>query len=291
VCCFNDDIQGTAAVGLAGVLAALRITGGRLRDQRFLFLGAGSAAVGIADLLSKAMVQEGAALDEARGRSWLFDVHGLVESSRGDLTAFQGPFAHAHSPSRDFAALVEDLQPTAIIGVSGVGRTFTREVVEAMARVNERPIVFPLSNPTTHAECTAEEAYTWSGGRAVVATGSPFGPVRVGDRTLVPAQGNNVHVFPAMGLAIYTTQATRVTDELFIEAARALADQVRPSDLELGMVFPPLSSVLETSEAVATRVAALIVERGLARIDLPSDLAAHIAAHTYQPDYAHLSGG
>jgi malate dehydrogenase (oxaloacetate-decarboxylating)(NADP+) len=288
VCCFNDDIQGTAAVGLAGILAALRITGGSLKDQRFLFLGAGSAAVGIAELIAQALVQEGMDMAAARTGSWLFDVDGLLQSERDDLSEYQRPFAHDHAPSRDFVTLIDELRPTAIIGVSTVGKAFDRSVVEAMARVNERPIIFPLSNPTMHSECTAEEAYRWSGGRAVVATGSPFGPVKIGERRMVAAQGNNVHIFPAMGLAIYTTQATRVTDEMFIVAARALADQVTPSDLELGMVFPPISSVLATSEAVAAAIAAHVVAAGLAGIEPPTDLAAHIAAHAYRPEYVYL---
>ncbi len=289
LCCFNDDIQGTAAVALGGLLGALRITGGALRDQRFLFLGGGSAAVGIADLLVASMVRAGVDEDEARRHAWLFDVNGLVESTRDDLNEFQRPFAHEHTPSHDFVALIEELRPTAIIGVSGVAKAFTREAVEAMARVNERPIVFPLSNPTSHAECTAEEAYAWSDGRAVVATGSPFGPVTVGDRTLVAGQGNNVYIFPAMGLAVYATRATRVTDELFIEAAEALADQVQPAHLELGMVYPPRETILATSQAVALRIATLIVDRGLAGIDPPADLAAHIAEHSYRPEYRALT--
>jgi malate dehydrogenase (oxaloacetate-decarboxylating)(NADP+) len=289
VCCFNDDIQGTAAVALGGVLAALRITGGQLVDQKVLFLGGGSAAIGIAGLLTRAMVQAGLSEHDARQRSWLFDIDGLVQSERTDLTTYQAPFAHDHPPSTDFAALIEELRPTAIIGVSTVGKAFDRRVIEAMARVNERPIIFPLSNPTSHAECTAQEAYTWSEGRAVVATGSPFGPVTIGDRVLVPGQGNNVYIFPAMGLAIFATAATRVTDEMFVVAAHALAEQVTDAHLGAGLVYPPHSSIVATSKAVATRVATYIVEQGLAALPPDGDIAAHIEEAAYTPEYSRLN--
>lgn len=288
VCSFNDDIQGTASVALAGLLGALRITGGALHEQRFLFLGAGSAAVGIANLLTLAMVQGGADPVEARSRSSMVDVNGLLHAGRDDLSDSQRPYAHEHAASHDFAGLVDELRPTAIIGVSTVGKAFDANVIQAMARVNERPIIFPLSNPTSCAECTAEDAFAWSEGRAVVATGSPFGPVTIGDRTFVSSQGNNVYIFPAVGLAIYTTQASRVPEEVFIEAARALAGQVTPEHLALGMVYPPLSSILQTSQAVAAHVARWLVDQGLARIDTPADLDAHIAAASYRPEYASL---
>src|SRR5580692_7369430 len=224
-CCFNDDIQGTAAVALAGILGALRITGGKLSEQTFLFLGAGSAAIGIANLMTQAMALEGLAPDKARERIWLFDINGLVESTRADLADFQKPYAHAHSPTKDFAAAIESLKPTAIIGVSTVAKAFNQRVIETMARINRRPIVFPYSNPTSHSECTAEEAYRWSEGRAIFASGSPFPPVTLNDKTYIPGQGNNVYIFPAIGLAVYATRASRVTDEMFIAAARAVADQ------------------------------------------------------------------
>jgi malate dehydrogenase (oxaloacetate-decarboxylating)(NADP+) len=290
VCSFNDDIQGTAAVALAGILAALRITGGTLAEQRFLFLGAGSAAIGIAGLLTNAMVQRGLPEQQARQRSWLFDVNGLVQSERDDLTPFQAPFAHDHTPATDFAAVIEELRPTAIIGVSTVGKAFDRRVIEAIGRVNERPIIFPYSNPTSHSECTAEEAYTWTDGRAVFASGSPFAPVTIGDRTLVPGQGNNVYIFPAMGLAIFATAATRVTDEMFVEAATSLASQVTDAHLAAGLVYPPQSTILATSQAVATHVAAYIVEQGLAGVAPSQDIAAHIEAAAYRPEYSRLNG-
>src|SRR5205823_6694598 len=189
VCCFNDDVQGTAAVALAGILGALRITGAPLALQRFLFLGAGSAAVGTADLLVKAMRDEGVADDDVRSRVALFDRKGLVTADRETLHDYQRPFAQRRAPIADFVDAIEALRPTGIIGLSTVGGAFDQRVVETMARVNERPMIFAYSNPTSRSECTAEQAYTWSAGRAVFAGGSPFAPVRFGDRTFVPGQG------------------------------------------------------------------------------------------------------
>src|ERR1700733_9858899 len=240
VSCYNDDIQGTAGVALAGILSALRITGGKLKDQRILFLGAGSAGIGIADLIASALTVDGLTLDQARARISHFDINGLLEPSRTDLFDFQRPYAHPYAPSRDFVSVIEDLKPTAIIGVSTKGKTFTQEVVEAMSRINKRPIIFAYSNPTEHAECTAEEAYRWSDGRALYAAGVQFQPVQYKGKTLVPGQGNNLYIFPAVGLAIYATQARLVTDEMFIAAAQAVADQVTEDEIHSGLLYPPL---------------------------------------------------
>lgn len=238
VSCYNDDIQGTAGVTLAGLISALRITGGKLSDQRILFLGAGSAGIGIANLLASAMTLEGLSEQDARARISLFDINGLIEPSRTDLFDFQKPYAHPHAPSRDFVEDIKSLEPTAIVGVSTKGKAFTREVVEAMADLNERPVIFALSNPTDHAECTAEEALTWSNGRALYAAGVQFPPVRIGDKTYVTGQANNLYIFPAVGLAIYATGAKRVTDEMFITAAKAVADQVTRAELDSGAAVP-----------------------------------------------------
>ncbi len=288
VCCFNDDMQGTAATVVAGLWAAMRLTGGRLGGQTFLFAGAGAAGTGIADLLVRAMTAEGLTPEQARGRCWMLDADGLIESGRADLADFQKPFAHRHAPIKDLLTAVETLRPTALIGVSTVPKLFTRPVVEAMARLNRRPVVFACSNPTSRAECTAEEAYTWSDGRAVFASGSPFPPVRLGDRVLVPGQGNNVTIFPALGMAVYATEARRVTDEMFLEAARALAGQVSPRDLELGLVYPPMSEILQSSLPVATAVAEVIFDRGLARVPRPADVRAFLEAKAYRPAYRSL---
>src|SRR4029077_4414604 len=224
ICTFNDDIQGTAGVALAGIVAALRLTGQKLADQRFLFLGAGSAATGIAELISLAMAREGADLATTRRRHPLLHINGLVVTSRTDLAAFQKPFAQDRAPVSTFVDAVEALRPTGIIGVSTLPELLTHEVILAMARIKERPIIFPYSNPTSRSECTAEEAYRWSGGRAVFASGSPFPPVEIGGHKFVPGQGNNVYIFPAMGMAVFATEATRVTEEMFIVAAKAVAE-------------------------------------------------------------------
>lgn len=288
VCCFNDDIQGTASVALAGLIAASKIVGGALTDQRFLFLGAGTAATGIAALLAKALEQDGLSQAEARRRCWLFDIGGLIQSKREGLTPFQQPFAHEHAALDNFTAAIEALKPTAIIGVSGVGKAFDRTVIETMARLNERPIIFPYSNPTSHSECTAEEAYRWTDGRAVFASGSPFQPVYLGDKTFLPSQGNNVYIFPAVGMAIYATEASRVTDEMFIVAARALAEQVTPAQIAAGLIYPPQSMILDVSLNVARAVARYIFDQGLAGVAPPPDLAAYMAEKVYRPAYRPL---
>jgi malate dehydrogenase (oxaloacetate-decarboxylating)(NADP+) len=288
ICCFNDDIQGTAAVALAGILAALRVTGGKLSNQTFLFLGAGSAAIGIADLLAQAVTLEGLPRDAANERIWMFDVNGLLESTRKDLADFQRPYAHRHSPTSDFADAIEWLKPTAIIGVSTVAKAFNQRVIEAMARVNQRPIIFPYSNPTSHSECSAEEAYGWSEGRAVFASGSPFPPVRVKDRTFVPGQGNNVYIFPAIGLAVFATRAKRVTDEMFIAAARAVAEQVTQAELDTGLIYPPQSTILKTELYAAQHVAEVIFARDLARVPKPADIKSFIQSQTYKAEYQAL---
>jgi malate dehydrogenase (oxaloacetate-decarboxylating)(NADP+) len=286
ICTFNDDIQGTAGVALAGIYGALRITGGKLAQQRFLFLGAGSAATGIAELISLAMEREGVDLAAARQRNALFDINGLLVTSRTDLADFQKPFAQDVPAVSTFVEAVEALKPTGIIGVSTVPKLFNREVIEAMAKINERPIIFPYSNPTSRSECTAEEAYRWSGSRAVFASGSPFPPVEIDGRHFVPGQGNNVYIFPAMGMAVFATEATRVTEDMFIVAAQAVAEQVTEENLSMGLIYPPQSHILNASLHVAERIAACIFEKGLARVSRPDDVGALVRGRAYRPVYA-----
>ena len=234
------------------------------------------------------MVLDGASEAEAHTRTWMFDKDGLIESSRTDLLDFQRPFAHAHPPTRNFVAAIESLRPTAIIGVSTVSKAFGRGVVEAMSRINSRPIIFPLSNPTSHSECTAEEAYAWSGGRAVFASGSPYPPVRVGDKIFIPGQGNNVYIFTAIGMAVYATKAKRVTDDMFIAAAHGVAERVTKAELDVGLIYPPQSDLLETELHAAARVAEVIFDSGLASVERPPDLMSFIRAKAYRPEYPSL---
>jgi malate dehydrogenase (oxaloacetate-decarboxylating)(NADP+) len=285
ICTYNDDIQGTAAVAVAGVLAALRITGQKITDQRFLFLGGGSAATGIAELISQAMALEGMDITEARGRNGLFDSHGLIVTSRSDLLEFKKPFAQDRAPVSTFVDAIKMLKPTGIIGVSTIPKLFNRQVIETMAEINDRPIIFPYSNPTSRSECTAEEAYNWSDGRAIFASGSPFPPVEIAGRTFVPGQGNNVYIFPAMGMAVFATEATRVTQEMFIVAAKAVAEQVSEESLATGLIYPPQSRILEASLHVARRIAEYIFHKQLARVPRPDEIQAHIRACAYRPVY------
>jgi len=282
---FNDDIQGTAAVALAGILSALRITGGKLPDQRILFLGAGEAAAGIADLVVSAMVSQGLKEEEARRRCWLVDSHGLVVKSRTDLVEHKRPYAHEHALVGDFLSAIKALRPTAIIGVAAVGGTFTREVLEEMARLNERPIIFALSNPTSKAECTAEEAYRHTGGRALFACGSPFDPVNLNGQTFVPRQGNNSYIFPGVGLGAIASGAQRITDEMFMSAAHSLAHDVTETDLKQGSLYPALPRIREVSGNIATAVAEVAHRHKLGTGAMPSDIDAHVRAQMYDPQY------
>ena len=291
ICTFNDDIQGTAAVALAGIVSALRISGGRLGEQRLLFLGAGEAATGIADLAVTAMVAEGLTPAAARARCWLFDSRGLVHDGRSDLGEHKRPYAHPHAPVTVFADAVRALRPTAIIGVAASAGAFTEEVVREMSAINERPIVFALSNPTSKAECTAEQAYRWSGGQALFASGSPFGPVTLDGRRFVPRQGNNSYIFPGVGLGAITTRARRVTDEMFMAAVRALCAQVTPEDLAQGSLFPPLAQVREVSAHIAAAVAQVVFDQGLAGVPRPADLLVHVRSQMYEPSYADYTQG
>lgn len=285
VCCFNDDIQGTAAVALAGLYTALRVIGSKLADQRILFLGAGEAATGICDLAVEAMVSQGLAEADARRRCWLMDSRGLVVKSRTDLNEHKRPYAQDHAPVGDFLSAVKAIKPTAIIGVAAVGQTFTREVLEEMARNNARPIVFALSNPTSKSECTAAEAYRWTEGRALFACGSPFDPITLDGRTHVPRQGNNSYIFPGVGLGLIAARARRATSEMFLASAKSLADQVPQSDLDQGSLYPALARVRDVSAHIATAVAEVAFERGLAGVQRPPDVEAFVRSHMYDPNY------
>jgi malate dehydrogenase (oxaloacetate-decarboxylating)(NADP+) len=284
-CVFNDDIQGTAAVALAGLFSALRVNGGKLRDQTVLFLGAGEAATGIADLVVSAMMAEGMSEDEALRRNWLVDSKGLVVKGRAGLNAHKLRYAHDQAPIADFSTAIRTLRPTAIIGVAAVGGAFTPEVLRMMAEINQRPIVFALSNPTSKAECSAEEAYRYTEGRAIFACGSPYDPVKLNGTTFVPRQGNNSYIFPGVGLGVIASGARLVTDEMFMAAAHTLANCVTDADLAQGSLYPALPRIREVSAQIGAAVASVAYQNGLTNGQAPNDLLALVQAQMYDPHY------
>ncbi|MEX2617369.1 MAG: NAD-dependent malic enzyme [Alphaproteobacteria bacterium] len=281
---FNDDIQGTAAVVLAGFYSACRLIGRGIGDMKVMFLGAGSAASGIADLTVPALVAEGLSEAEARQRLWFVDINGLVVQQRNDLAAHNLPYAHAHPPM-DFIDAIRAVQPDILVGATGTHGAFTEEAIRLMAEIKERPGVFALSNPTSQAECTAEEAYLWSGGRAIFASGSPFAPVTIDGRTFRPGQGNNVYIFPGVGAGALFCRASRISDEMFLAAARALAAEVGEADLAAGAIYPPMTDIRNVSLNIATAVAEMAYAQGLAGRNRPADIRKAIAAGMYDPRY------
>jgi malate dehydrogenase (oxaloacetate-decarboxylating)(NADP+) len=283
---YNDDIQGTASVTLAGLTTALQIKNEKLADQTVLFAGAGSAGIGIANMIVEAMVEEGLSREEARKRVTLFDVNGLIETSRKDLNPSQAVYARDLKPTLELAKAVADVSPTVLIGVSTVGGLFTETVIRTMAKNVDRPIVFPLSNPTDKAECTPEQAYEWTDGKALVAAGVQFPDVRLNGKTFHPGQANNFYIFPAIGLAVYTTRPRRIDDRMFIAAARGSADQVSQAERDKGMLFPSQDDILETELTTATRIAEYIFDHSQATVDRPDDIRAWIKAMTYKPVYS-----
>lgn len=284
-CTFNDDIQGTAAIATAGFISISRLMNKSFKDQRFLFLGAGAAAFGIADMLANKFQRDGLTEEEAYDQIWMFDINGLLVKSRNDLAPHQLPFSHDFAECTDFAEAILKIKPTAIIGVSTVGGAFSQQVIENMSLENERPIIFPYSNPTSHSECTAEQAYIWSKGKAIFASGSPFAPVTFQGKTYSPGQGNNVFIFPALGLAIFATEAKRVTDGMLLTAAEAVAAQVTTEDFENGLIYPKVDDILKVSINVAVSVAEHVFESGLAGISKPENIRAFIEQKMYIPEY------
>ena len=289
-CCFDDDIQGTAGVILAGFYSALRLTGQSLKEQKLLFSGAGEAGIGIADLTVAAMISDGLSKQAAKENCWFMDSTGLVVKSRDKLQDHKVPYAHDHEFVADLLTAIKVLKPSVLIGVSGQPQTFTKPIIEAMAKLNERPIVFALSNPTSKSECTAEQAYKWSKGRAIFASGSPFPPYQYEGKTYLPGQGNNAYIFPGVGLGVIACDATRVTDEMFFAAAKALACEVSTADLKKGCIFPPLRRIRETSASIATATVEVAYRQKLATKARPNKLRSFIESQMYQPDYPDYVG-
>lgn len=284
VLCFNDDIQGTAAVALAGLFAASRISGVKLTDQRIMFVGAGSAATGIGELIVSALVEEGLEQKDARKHIWFVDSQGLVVANRENLAEHKIPFAHEYQ-ELNFIEAVQSIVPHVLIGVSGRGGAFTREVIQMMAASHERPTIFALSNPTSKSECTAEQAYEWSEGRAIFASGSPFSSVEYGGKTFRPGQGNNAYIFPGVGLGVVAAGASRVTDTMFMAAAKTLAAQVSDDDLTVGSLYPPLKDIRGVSLQIAKAVVEVVQKEELATDVIPENLEEYISGLMYDPSY------
>ncbi|GMQ03487.1 hypothetical protein CsSME_00049269 [Camellia sinensis var. sinensis] len=285
---FNDDIQGTAVVVLAGVVSALKLVGGTLADHTFLFLGAGEAGTGIAELIALEISKKTSTpVEETRKKIWLVDSKGLVVSSRVEsLQHFKQPWAHDHEPVKELLDAVKAIKPTVLIGTSGVGKTFTKEVIEAMASFNKKPVILALSNPTSQSECTAEEAYTWSEGRAIFASGSPFDPVEYNGKVFVPGQSNNAYIFPGLGLGLIMSGTIRVHEDMLLAASEALAAQVTEENYEKGLIFPPFTSIRNISAQIAANVAAKSYELGLAtHLPRPRNLIKFAESCMYSPIY------
>ncbi len=288
ICAFNDDIQGSAAVVLAGIFSALRLTKKSLGEQKILFLGAGEAGIGIGELVVSAMLDEGVKVGEARRKCWFVDTNGLVVKSRTDLAEHKLRFAHEFEQLPDILGAIQRLEPTAIIGVSTTPKAFNKEVVETMAKINERPIIFALSHPT--AECSPEEAYAWSKGKAIYASGSPFPPCTHEGKIFVPGQAGNSNIFPGVGLGVIACEAKRVTDRMFAEAAKALAAQVLESDLDIGRVYPSLKRIQEVSAHIGAAVAEVAFRDGLAGIARPADVLELVKSKMWAPRYKEYVG-
>jgi malate dehydrogenase (oxaloacetate-decarboxylating)(NADP+) len=281
----NDDIQGTASVTIAGLTTALQIKREKLGDQKIMFAGAGSAGIGIANMIVEAMRAEGLSENDARARIAMFDVHGLLDTTRSDLDPSQRIYAKDLPPSSDLATSIKAFAPTVLIGVSTTPGLFTEAVVKAVAANTDRPIIFPLSNPTDKAECTPEQAFTWTDGKVLFAAGVQFPDVTVDNRTYHPGQANNFYIFPAFGLAIFATKPKRIDDRMWIAAAQGSADQVDQASRDRGMLFPPQSDILQTEITTAVRIAEHIFDRGLATVDRPGDIRAWLKGLTYTPAY------
>ncbi len=282
--CFNDDIQGTAAVVLAGIYASTRISGVPFKDLRFVFLGAGSAAAGIGSMVAQALMAEGLDPDEAHRRLWFFDSKGLVVRSREYLPDHIRDFAH-DLPHCDPLHAMDIHRPHILIGATGRPSIFTEELVRRMAGITHRPGIFALSNPTSRAECTAEQAYHWTDGRGIFASGSPFDPVERDGRTFRPGQGNNAYIFPGVGLGMLACEGRRIPETVFLESARALAASVTEADLVSGSVYPPIHRIREVSLKIATAVAEHAYCHGLTDHEPPEDLTRYIRNLMYDPVY------
>ena len=284
-CMFNDDIQGTGSVTLAGLLSAMRLLKTQLKNQKILFYGAGSAAFGIAEMIVKKMMQSGLSIEKARKQIYFFDSKGLVVKSRNNLNELKLLYAHSFEENSDLLSAVKVAQPSILIGVSGQGGAFTEPLIREMGRVNSHPIIFALSNPTSKSECTAEQAYNWTGGRAIFASGSPFDPVQFENKKFYPGQGNNAYIFPGVGLGVVVSKSSLITDEMFIVAADTLANMVTEKDLKKGRMYPSLTKICDISYKIAIKVANIAFDKNIARIPTPENLEETVRDTMFSPEY------
>ncbi len=284
VLCFNDDIQGTAAVAMSGVVASTKITNIDFKDNKIMFLGAGSAATGIADLILQALEAEGLTKEEAKSKIWFVDIDGLLVNGRKNLMDHNKKYAQDFK-EMNFVDAIKEVKPNILIGASGAGGAFTEEVIKTMSAINERPVIFSLSNPTSNSECTATQSYEWSNGQAVFVSGSPFGKVEYKGKTFIPGQGNNVYIFPGIGLGAIASEAKYLPDSIFMTASKVLASQVTDDDIANGALYPKMSELRNISFNIALAVAEEIFALGLSKIEKPNDLKAHIQNMIYDPKY------
>lgn len=290
--CFNDDIQGTGSVTLAGIISALRSRGSTpeaLCNERILVVGAGSAGLGVTNSLAWTMVtQFNVRHEEAFKQFYLVDQHGLLGNGRAAGPAQMRYVRHDMKDKMSIVEVIKEAKPTILLGLTGIGGLFTEEIVREMYKNCKRPIIFPLSNPTANAECSAQNAYEWTDGNAIFASGSPFDPVTLGLQTFTPSQCNNMFIFPALGLAANLVRARRISYNMLNKAGLALANSLTMEERASGMLFPHINRIRSVSKEVAVAVARAAFSEGLAQIKEPADLELFISSAMYQPDYAPL---
>jgi len=287
-CTFNDDIQGTASVAVAGMMSAMRKLNSKLSQHTFLFLGAGEASLGIANLCTMAMQHEGLSVEEARSKIFMVDSRGLIVKDRpsGGVTGHKVEYAKELPPMKELVDVVNKIKPTALIGAAAQSQAFTKEILTAMGEFNKEPVIFALSNPTSKAECTAEQAYEATQGRAIFASGSPFDPVTIGGKTLYPGQGNNAYIFPGVALGVICTGMHHIGEEVFLRGAETLAGLVTAEELAEGRLYPPLASIQDVSLKIAVQLAEDAYKTGTAfTYPQPDDMEAFIKAQLYDFHY------